>query len=272
LLIDNLFVDFSTWKLFSLLLISFFVGVLGGCVGLALGTIRLPFLLVFGVPPATAAGTNIIISASSSFSGMIRHFRDRRIDFRIALMMGVPSVLAALVGASFSHRLNSDFLILFIGGFVAWQGVEFILMSKNQGSSKSLITNSNYTKKNWIRNFSEAGIGMVIGILGGLVGLILGSIRLPALIRLLKVEPRIAAGTNTLIGFCTGLVGGFGHSLNGGVEYEIALMMGIAAILGSYQGARLTGKVNLNLLIVFMGGILFITGMVMFFRGIINLV
>ncbi|GIS68052.1 MAG: hypothetical protein CM1200mP7_0010 [Chloroflexota bacterium] len=35
---------------------------------------------------------------------------------------------------------------------------------------------------------------MGIGLLGGLVGLILGSIRLPALIRLLKVEPRIAAG------------------------------------------------------------------------------
>ena len=273
MLIENLliFVDFPAWKLFSLLLISFFVGLLGGFVGLALGTIRLPFLLLFGIPPATAAGTNIIISASSSLSGMIRHFRDGRIDFKIALMMGVPSVFAAFVGGLFSHRLNSDLLILFIGGFVAWQGVEFILMSKNKSNQKNSIPNSNYTHKNMIRNLSEAGIGLVIGLLGGLVGLILGSIRLPALIRLLKVEPRIAAGTNTIIGFCMGFVGGLGHSIHGGIEYEIVLMMGLAAILGSYQGARLTGKVNLNLLLAFMGGVLSITGIVMFLRGVINL-
>ena len=48
-------------------------------------------------------------------------------------------------------------------------------------------------------------------------------------------------------------------------------MMGLAAILGSYQGARLTGKVNLNLLLAFMGGVLSITGVVMFLRGVINL-
>jgi uncharacterized membrane protein YfcA len=203
---------------------------------------------------------------------MIRHLRDGRIDFRIALMMGVPSLFAAFIGGLFSHRLNSDLLILFIGGFVVWQGVEFISMSKSKGSQKNSTSNLYFTKKGLIRNLFEAGIGIGIGLLGGLVGLILGSIRLPTLIRLLKVDPRIAAGTNTIIGFFMGFVGGFGHSLNGGVEYEIALMMGIAAILGSYQGARLTGKVNLNLLIVFMGGILFITGMVMFFRGIINLV
>ena len=274
MLIENLliFVDFPTWKLFSLLLISFFVGLLGGFVGLALGTIRLPFLLVFGIPPATAAGTNIIISASSSLSGMIRHFRDGRIDFKIALMMGVPSLFAAFIGGLFSHRLNSDLLILFIGAFVAWQGVEFILMSKKRTQKNFISTsNSNYIQKSVIRNLLEAGIGLGIGLLGGLVGLILGSIRLPALIRLLKVEPRIAAGTNTIIGFCMGFVGGLGHSINGGIEYEIALMMGVSAILGSYQGARLTGKVNLNLLLAFMGGVLLITGIVMFLRGIINL-
>ena len=68
-----------------------------------------------------------------------------------------------------------------------------------------------------------------------------------------------------------GFVGGLGHSIHGGIEYEIVLMMGLAAIFGSYQGARLTGKVNLNLLLAFMGGVLSITGVVMFLRGIINL-
>ena len=196
---------------------------------------------------------------------MVRHFREGRIDFNIALIMGLPSVFSAFIGGFFSNYLNSDILILFIGSFVIWQGVEFILISKNK------IFNSRSHKNSFIRNLSQAITGTGIGLLGGLVGLILGSIRLPALIRLFRIEPRIAAGTNTIIGFCMGLVGGLGHSINARVEYELALIMGFAAILGSNQGARLTGKVNLNLLLAFMGGILFITGIVMFFRGLINI-
>ena len=202
---------------------------------------------------------------------MVRHFREGRIDFNIALIMGLPSVFSAFIGGFFSNYLNSDILILFIGSFVIWQGVEFILISKNKVFQKNKIFNSRSHKNSFIRNLSQAITGTGIGLLGGLVGLILGSIRLPALIRLFRIEPRIAAGTNTIIGFCMGLVGGLGHSINARVEYELALIMGFAAILGSNQGARLTGKVNLNLLLAFMGGILFITGIVMFFRGLINI-
>ena len=49
-----------------------------------------------------------------------------------------------------------------------------------------------------------------MGLLGGAVGLILGSARLPALIRILHMNPRVAAGTNLLIGFVMGSVGWMG--------------------------------------------------------------
>ena len=46
---------------------SFAVGILGGFVGLALGTIRLPIMLISGIDPRVASGTNILISSISSF-------------------------------------------------------------------------------------------------------------------------------------------------------------------------------------------------------------
>ena len=39
----------------------------------------------------------------------------------------------------------------------------------------------------------------LIGILGGLIGLVRGSIRLHTIIKIFKIEPRIAVGTNMLI-------------------------------------------------------------------------
>ena len=99
-----------------------------------------------------------------------------------------------------------------------------------------------------------------MGLLGGAVGLILGSIRLPALIRILRVDPRIAAGTNLFIGFIMGSVGWIGHVVQGQVNYPLLGLMGAGAMVGSYYGARLTGKVSLNFLIKVMGGVLLVVG------------
>lgn len=92
------------------------------------------------------------------------------------------------------------------------------------------------------------------------MGLILGSIRLPALIRILRVDPRIAAGTNLFIGFIMGSVGWIGHVVQGQVNYPLLAMMGAGALVGSYYGARLTGKVSLDTLIKTIGCVLLVVG------------
>ena len=99
----------------------------------------------------------------------------------------------------------------------------------------------------------QAGVGLAVGLLGGAVGLILGSIRLPALIRILRVDPRIAAGTNLFIGFVMGSVGWIGHLAQGQVNYPLLAMMAASAMVGSYYGAKLTGRVSLDKLIGVMG-------------------
>ena len=53
--------------------------------------------------------------------------------------------------------------------------------------------------------------GFVIGMLGGIVGLILGSLRMPALVKIVGEEPARAVGTNVTIGFLVGVAGVIGH-------------------------------------------------------------
>ena len=79
--------------------------------------------------------------------------------------------------------------------------------SENPTSGRGENTDriSVYTQEKLI--FLESIIGFGIGLLGGIVGLVLGSIRMPAMISILKMEPRVAVGTNLAASSVMGISG-----------------------------------------------------------------
>jgi uncharacterized membrane protein YfcA len=85
--------------------------------------------------------------------------------------------------------------------------------------------------------------GFLIGVLGGAVGVILGTLRMPALLRGVGLTAHQAVGTNLVIGFALGLFAFGTHALLGQVEWGI-LAVGVAGALpGGWLGARLTGRI-----------------------------
>ena len=96
-------------------------------------------------------------------------------------------------------------------------------------------------------------IGLTIGLIGGAVGLILGSLRIPALIRILGVDPRIASGTNMFMGALMGTTGWIGHVARGQVDYPIMVLLAASAMIGVTIGSRYTGRVSLRGLMMTMG-------------------
>ncbi len=82
--------------------------------------------------------------------------------------------------------------------------------------------------------------GAVIGLLGGIVGLILGALRMPALLRYVGETPARAVGTNMAVGVCVGVAGLAGH-LASGVDWSVFWLGSVASIPGAFLGARLTG-------------------------------
>ncbi len=97
--------DIAVWQAVILTFVSTAVGVLGGFVGLALGTMRLPALLLMGMAAPTAAGTNIFVSALSAMTGSIRHWREGRVSKQIVLVMGIPAFIGAFIGGFSSERV-----------------------------------------------------------------------------------------------------------------------------------------------------------------------
>ncbi len=263
--------DVLVWHAAVLTVVSLGVGVLGGFVGLALGTMRLPALLLMGVASPTAGGTNILISSLSALTGTVRHLREGRVDVRIALAMGVPAVIGAFIGGFASEEVPEALLLSAAGALVFWQGIELIARMRSRRGSNAFVSDTlegaegSFTRT---RIAAEGVIGLAVGLVGGAVGLILGSIRLPALIRILRVDPRMAAGTNLFIGFVMGSVGWIGHVVQGHVDYPLLALMGSSAMVGSYYGARLTGRVSLDTLLGAMGWVLLVVGALLVWRGV----
>ena len=263
--------DLAFWQLALLSLLSLGVGLLGGFVGLALGTMRLPALLLMGVNPQYAAGTNILTSALSAMAGGYRHVTEGRIDWGVALWLGIPSIVGGFLGGFFAGEFPAGLLIAIAGVLVLWQGVEFFGLSKRlaaaeQGGESGGTASGEAALTKRSGSVAAAG-GAAIGLLGGGVGLILGSLRLPLMIRLLKINPRRAAGSNLVVGAVLGVFGFVGHGLHGEVDLPLLVAMASTGMIGSNIGARYTGRVSVRSLVLVLAWVMLAVGVILVVRG-----
>jgi uncharacterized membrane protein YfcA len=106
----------------------------------------------------------------------------------------------------------------------------------------------------------------VIGFLGGLIGLILGSLRLPALIRWVGEEPARAVGTNLVVGIAVGAAGLVGH-LPGGIDWTLLWVGAAGSVPGALLGSRLTGRLSVETLLRTVGVILLVAGTAAIVQG-----
>jgi len=107
-----------------------------------------------------------------------------------------------------------------------------------------------------------------IGALGGAVGVILGTLRMPALVRGVGMDIRRAAGTNLVVGFLLGLAGFVTHAAQEGVDWSILAAGFAGAIPGGWLGARATGSLPEDLLRRALGATLIVVGAFFAFQAL----
>ena len=228
---------------------SFATALAGGLAGLVLGNIRLPALLLAASSPAAGAGANIGVSAVAAATAGTAHVRAGRVDWRLVAWMLPPSVAGAVAGGLASGALPSSVLLGMIGTALLGFGID-LLRPKRGGAPRERAEPD-------VR--AAAVAGALIGFLGGLVGLILGSLRLPALLRYVGEPPARAIGTNLVVGVAVGVAGVAGH-LPGGVDWTLLAIGGAASVPGALLGARLTGRLDERQLLRAVGAILVVAG------------
>ena len=217
--------------------------------GLVLGTLRLPLIVLVTGSPLAAAGTNIAISAAAAGAGGLKHAREGRVDWRVVGWTAPPSIAGAIAGALLANGVFPEALVYgLISAVLVWSGVDLAFRPVTARPREHL------------RVGRGGALAFVIGVLGGAAGVILGTLRMPTLIRSVGLDVRRAAGTNLVVGFLLGIAGFATYAAGTGVDWDV-LTVGLAgAIPGGWLGARASGRLPENVLRLALGAVLILIG------------
>ena len=158
-------------------------------------------------------------------------------------------MVGAIAGALLADDVSEALLYGLIAAVLVWSGVDLALRPIAPRERERL-------RVAW-----GGFVALLVGVLGGAVGVILGTLRMPALVRTVGLDVRRAAGTNLVVGFLLGVAGFATHAVGGeGIDWAV-LGAGLAgAIPGGWLGARATGRVPENALRLALGVVLVLVG------------
>ena len=140
----------------------------------------------------------------------------------------------AVVGGLISGAIPDTALLLVIGAALLYFGVD-LLRRKPQPRKD--------TDGDALDVRAAVVSGALIGVLGGLVGLILGALRMPALLRWVGEVPRARSAPTSPSASGSASPASSGH-LPGGVDWTALAAGAAASVPGALVGARLTGRMG----------------------------
>ncbi|MGH6841843.1 MAG: sulfite exporter TauE/SafE family protein [Methylocella sp.] len=244
---------------------GFFVGALVGCTGVGGGSIMTPLLvLLFGIHPATAVGTDLLYAGITKSGGTIVHGLNRTVDWRITLLLAAGSLPAAaltlLVLSEFGG--DSDRLNAIISTAL---GYALLLTALTLAVPKQLL---HRTAGRRLRELPErqtmaltCGFGALVGVLVTISSVGAGAIGVTVLLLLYPKVPIVRiVGSDIAHAMPLALFAGLGHAFRGSVDW----MMLISLLIGSLPGIALGGQIAAfapdRVLRTLLAGTLFVVG------------
>ena len=252
---------------FRFTLAGLVVGLLVGISGVGGSSILAPILiLLLGVKPIIAVGTDLLYSVPTKLLATYVHWRARNVDGRIVLALvigGAPGVLLGLftVAAVRSHMSYADFN----SAARHWIGVAILLASAGALAAQFFARRKGAAEEAPPRDVpTRAALiatGFVVGWLVSLTSVGSGSVTLPLLMFALpRVQLRRLIGSEIAYAACIIPVAAAGHSLAGDVNWRASLSLIVGSLPGAYAGSKLCSRVDENWLRPAIVGVLAFAG------------
>ena len=225
---------------------GFAVGLLVGLTGVGGGSLMTPILIVlFGIHPATAVGTDLMYAAVTKTAGSLVHGYNRTVDWRIVGRLAAGSVPATILTiAVLSH---AD-----LNGPLARELITVMLTLALLVTALALVFRNAIVARYALRVGAMApqriaaltvGVGAVLGVLVSISSVGAGAIGVTALILLYPQLPTARiVGSDIAHAVPLTLVAGIGHWFLGSINLDImaSLLLGSVPgiVIGSYMAAR----------------------------------
>lgn len=231
---------------------SLLIGLSLGLIGGGGSILTLPVLVyLFGVSPTLATAYSLFIVGAASLVGAWPKHKEGLINYKTALVFGVPSILAVFMTRKLllpaipeslfavgSLDVTKDMMLMVL--FAILMVAASVSMIRDGKPANT--TTAEAQKFNYPLILVE---GAVVGILTGLVGAGGGFLIIPALVVLSKLPMKQAVGTSLLIIAAKSLIGFTGDLMAGkAMDWTLLLSVTALAVVGIFMGNSLSRRID----------------------------
>jgi uncharacterized membrane protein YfcA len=243
---------------------GFGVGMLVGFTGVGGGSLMTPLLvLLFGIHPATAVGTDLLYAGLTKTSGTLVHGLNRTVDWRITGRLAAGSVPAAaltLLLLSFVGRDSkgaSDVITTVLGIALILTAISLLFRTwilQRVGAYADRLT-ARQTK------VSTLLLGAVLGVLVSLSSVGAGAIGVTVLLLLYPKLPTVRiVGSDIAHAVPLTLIAGAGHWFLGSIDWPLLASLLIGSLPGIAIGSQFAARVPDRVLRPVLAGTLAVVG------------
>ena len=249
------------------------IGVLVGMTGMGGGSLMTPMLiLVFGIQPTTAIGTDIFYSAFTKTVGGWRHFRMKTVNLGLTVWLAAGSVPAAIVGvwaiSILENHLGEEQLdsvvYALLGGTLLMVGIITLARAL---ILTNLIEERDSFKIERRHKVAAATIGATTGFVIGITSAGSGTVIAILLITVFRLSPRRVVGTDVFHAAILLWAAGLAHWVGGNVDFSLAGNILLGSVPGVVIGAALSGRAPIGFLRTALGVVLMGSGIVTIQKG-----
>ncbi len=230
------------------------VGVLIGMTGIGGGSLMTPLLiLVFGIKPITAIGTDLAYGAVTKTVGGWRHLRQGTVDMSLSLWMAVGSVPAAIGGVYVLELIERAYgdefdSILIVALAVTLLFTGLVTLGRAL-LVKGLHDKERHTVEMTTRNKVHAVVlGLLVGFVLGVTSAGSGALIAVGLILIFRLMPSRVVGTDVFHAAILLWAAAAAHIVAGNVDFVLAANILIGSIPGVWIGTNLTLRVGNSVL------------------------
>ena len=225
---------------FSHLIIIFFVAVAAAAFGTLIGgssIVTIPTLILLGLPPHTAIGTDRFGIIGVGLAGWYKFHKKRLINYRVGLMVALPVLFGSALGSNLVLQINEEVLkhVIVATNILL---LAFLLLNRGLGVEKRQTA---IEQKEYVVG---ASLSFLVGIYGGFYGAMAGTFSIYILIAWFRQTFIQSAASQKIGSIFMTVTAATVFALNDAVDYSLGLAMLTGCLVGSYLGAHYADRIG----------------------------
>ena len=249
---------------------GFGVGLLVGLTGVGGGALMTPLLvLLFGVSPATAVGTDLWFAAITKSVGGVVHNKRGSVDWEVFRRLCWGSIPASLITLAILHysgagKMANGFLIQALGVVLILTAAAMFFKKRLHGFGRHLRDIAAEKFKGAQPSLTVLA-GVILGVLVTTTSIGAGALGAVMLLYLYpyRMKPQLLVGTDIVHAIPLTIVAGSGHLLLGNVDLVLLASLVLGSIPGVIVGAMASHRAPEHILRASIAAVLVAVGVKM---------